>query len=85
MMVSGGRSAPHPIVLATLHTGSGTSPASRACAWSAARCHNIELHCSTLSAHLAGYDDAAYSHILQSHNDSEIRCLGNMHACLENT
>jgi hypothetical protein len=91
-MVSAGQSAPHPVVLATLHTVSGivssrrvTSLTSRAYEWSVVWCRTVELDCNALSARFAGYDDAACPHVLQAHDGSSDRCLGNMRACHRNT
>jgi hypothetical protein len=61
------------------------SPTSRACERSVVRRHSRELHCSTLSARLAGYDDAACPYVLQVRDGYGIMHLGNMHACLGNT
>jgi hypothetical protein len=37
-----------------------------------------------MSAHLADIDYAAYPHILQAHDGPDVRCLGNVHACVGN-
>jgi hypothetical protein len=86
MIVSAERSTPHPVVLTTLHKVSGTvpsrwvtSPASCAYERSATRRHTVELDCNALFAHLVGYDDTACPHILQKHDDSGVRRLGNIH------
>jgi hypothetical protein len=62
----------------TLSSRQVTSPASRAYEQSAARRHTVELYCSVLSAHLVGYNDIACSHVLQTHDGSDVIHLGNM-------
>jgi hypothetical protein len=35
-------------------------------------------------AHLACIDYTAYLHVLQAYDDPDVRCLGNVHACIGN-
>jgi hypothetical protein len=45
----------------------------------------LVLHCSWLSAHLAGTFCAACPPVLRAHDDPDVRCLRNMSACIGNT
>jgi hypothetical protein len=51
------------------------------CEWST----GLTWYCSRLSARLAGIKCAAYLHVLQAHDVSDVRRLVNMHVCLGNT
>jgi hypothetical protein len=42
------------------------------------------LHYSRLSTHLAGIKCTACPHVLEAHDGSDIRRLGNMHVCIGN-
>jgi hypothetical protein len=44
----------------------------------------LVLHCSCMSARLAGIDCAARPHVLQAHDDTDVRRLGNLRVCIEN-
>jgi hypothetical protein len=44
----------------------------------------LVMYCSHLSTRVACIDCAAYPYVLQTHNDSDIRRLGNMRMRIEN-
>jgi hypothetical protein len=41
-------------------------------------------HCSRMSTRLVDINCAAYPHVLQAYDGSDVRRLGNIHACIRN-
>jgi hypothetical protein len=44
----------------------------------------LSPHCRCLSARLTGIDYTVCMHVLQAHDGPDVRCLGNVRACVGN-